>query len=295
VQLLLIPNSQVSRAQAHFQNDQILPNSKKRKKMRLVYFVGGYSNSGKSTLLNQLQKDYFCEVVSGSKFLHQKHVELFGHDSNCKTTAGRKKFIKWAEGEYIPGLGGRSEFVAQLMGKAINSSADVVLVESIGGEEFDLMMGDLPWATPYGTYNCTRIGEKPGVDIRKLLPDAIELDCNFAWSPADVSQYFPDLVPRNLLPIPDCIARELGYSFFGSVLEKTSIRCLETGHSFEVEPELSLQIIDGLIACGTSKYPWADGFLHTNKKGNLLLSNCAPEFQSLNMFINYQKARHYYV
>jgi hypothetical protein len=263
--------------------------------MRLVYFIGGFADSGKSTLLKRLQADYHCETVSGSKFLHEKHVELFGYDISCKSATGRRKFIDWVELDYIPGLGGRANFVHELMATVLSSSADVVLIESIGGEEFDLMMGELPWQTPYRSYNCVRQGAQQGVDIRRLLPDANELDCNFPWTPADISFYFPDLVPRALLPIPDCIARELGYSFFGSILEKNSIRCLETGHSFELDPALPLQIIDGIIDCGTAKYPWADGYLQTTKKSNLLLSNCAPEFQSLTKFTSYIKARDFYV
>lgn len=227
---------------------------------KIVYFIGGYPNSGKTTLINHLSTHYKCEAFSGSKILHQKHKEIFGHDLNCKVPKNREKFINWVEGTYIPSLGGREPFIQSLMAQVANSKSEVVLVESIGGEEFDQMVGHLDWRVPFQTYNCTRYEETPGLDMRKPLPGDY-INCNINIDHFMVKKLFPELKLRLLLPVPDCIAKRLGHKFVGTYLEQNRIICATSGQFFGLGRDFSAHILESLVSCGANKYEWGEGDL----------------------------------
>lgn len=180
------------------------------------YFIGGYANSGKSTLIANLKQHFRVLVVSASEEVHyQYRLAHEGKDLDTKQPNLRQLFIDWVEGCYIPSIGGRGVFAAGLIDKAITSLASsntsAVVVETVGGEEFDYMMGTLPYDAPYRCYNCNRDDSMPGVDLRTPLDAANELNCNTPWALWEYRSWFPELAPRLILPIPDAISRYLGY------------------------------------------------------------------------------------
>lgn len=187
------------------------------------YFIGGYANSGKSTLIANLKQNFNVLVVSASEEVHHQYrLAHRGKDLDTKLPSLRKQFIEWVEGYHIPYLGGREFFAASLIDKALAnlncSNPSAVVVETVGGVEFEYMMGALPYDVLYRCYNCNRDDSTPGVDLRVPLEGANELNCNSPWALWEYRSWFPELTPRLMLPIPDAVSRYLGYQVEHSCL-----------------------------------------------------------------------------
>lgn len=169
--------------------------------MPIFYFIGGLANSGKSTLLRNLNENFNILIVSTSAEVHyQYRLAHGGSDLDTKQPELRQQFIDWVEGYYIPSLGGRNFFASNLVASALANPKlnqySAIAFETVGGDEFDAMVEALPLSVIYRAYNCNRDDQLPGVDLRKPLPDATELDCNQVWLPSDYVKFFPELVAK---------------------------------------------------------------------------------------------------
>lgn len=253
----------------------------------VFYIVGGYANSGKSTLIANLRQHFKVFVVSASAEVHKQYrLAHNGADLDCKVPDQRQLFIDWVEGTYIAQLG-RDRFIEGLISDALlHPSIDqysAVVIETVGGEEFDLIMGSIPWDCKYRTYNCNRKDSLPGVDIRQPLPNANELDCNEYWPLYQYRQWFPELQPKLLMPIPDSISYRLGnrieYSCIAPLEDGMRIYSL-TGEwhvidnvmydpYIDVGEKVSGDILASLTALRRGNFDWGGLKLNTTASGKL--------------------------
>lgn len=259
------------------------------------YFIGGYANSGKSTLIANLKQHFNVHVVSASEEVHlQYRLAHEGKDLNTKQLDMRQLFINWVERHYIPSLGGREFFAAGLIDKAIasltRSNASAVVVETVGGEEFDHMMGALPYDATYRCYNCNRDDSTPGVDLRVPLKAANELNCNTPWALWDYRSWFPELTPRLILPIPDAISRYLGYqvehsclaaspngggtiySLTGQVVQPGGV---DYGEPIEVDEPTLEKILLNLSKLRSGSFEWGSTKIKVTSSGTVSLIKVA--------------------
>jgi hypothetical protein len=141
--------------------------------MGTVLFIGGYSRTGKSETLKYL-KSQGIPCYSTSALLHQVYQNLLDTgmldakaiwDEEDKPEL-RRELTTLAEKVLVP-VFGREAFSHTVIRQANLSSAPLVVIETIGGEEFKL--GLEPLQKPYLCWNIRREGELKGVDIRELL------------------------------------------------------------------------------------------------------------------------------
>jgi hypothetical protein len=144
--------------------------------MGIVLFIGGLPRSGKTTTIDYL-KSQGIPCYSTSALLHQtyQNLDITGllasrraWDEENKPEL-RQELITLAESVLVP-VFGREVFSHTVIRQANISSAPLVVVETIGGEEFKLMAEVL--RKPYFCWNIRREGELKGVDIRELLKGA---------------------------------------------------------------------------------------------------------------------------
>jgi hypothetical protein len=141
--------------------------------MGVVLFIGGYARTGKSEAISYL-KSQEIPCYSTSDLLHQTYQNLYeggllypnrywGEDEKPEL---RQELITLAESVLVP-VFGREIFSHTVIRQANLSPAPLVVIETIGGEEFKLMGEALQ--KPYLCWNIRREGELKGVDIRELL------------------------------------------------------------------------------------------------------------------------------
>lgn len=153
--------------------------------MELI-FVGGYSQSGKTTLLKGLL-DLGEAVVSTSQVLdgllvsklktegRKESIEVLTQLIRDKDDVSlgfnaRQAKIDMAECIIVPNLG-RGALIRATLAKR-PSTAELVFFETIGGEELLLALEEA-FSLGYRTFsaiNLRREGEIKGCDIRKLIP-----------------------------------------------------------------------------------------------------------------------------
>jgi hypothetical protein len=141
--------------------------------MGTVLFIGGFSRAGKSTTIDYL-KSQGIPCYSTSALLHQTYQNLYKSellDSSHYWVEDnkpelRQELITLAESVLVP-VFGREVFSHTVIRQANLSTAPLVVIETIGGEEFKLGLEVL--RKPYLCWNIRREGELKGVDIRELL------------------------------------------------------------------------------------------------------------------------------
>jgi hypothetical protein len=141
--------------------------------MGVVLFIGGYSRVGKSTTINYL-KSQGIPCYSTSALLHQvyQNLDITGLLSSRRAWDEenkpelRQELITLAESVLVP-VFGREIFSHTIIRQANLSTAPLVVIETIGGEEFKLGLEVIK--KPYLCWNIRRDGELKGVDIRELL------------------------------------------------------------------------------------------------------------------------------
>jgi len=162
-------------AATQFVNSQkaLTPSSKK------IIIIGGYARSGKSTTVRILRNTFNIPCYSTSEVLHQVTNNLLTKtfDRPIPTDVNEKRAlcISVAEDALVP-VFGRQVFAQAVAAKALSDLSPVVAIESVGGEEYMLLLDCLA-GQPYQQFNWNlrRTHERAGIDLRKLLPDAIEI------------------------------------------------------------------------------------------------------------------------
>lgn len=145
--------------------------------------MGGYSRAGKTSslaILKNLGITYFSTSILLDNFIESLERE-FNIPIPTEVEDRRQHKIAAAEKVLVP-IFGRQIFSVTAAKAAMDAEDDVVLIESIGGEEWDLMakaIGNISHEK-YMNYRIYRFNvrsqnEKPGVDIRKLLNNAVTI------------------------------------------------------------------------------------------------------------------------
>ena len=146
--------------------------------IKKVVFIGGYANSGKTTVLDRLRNSGHL-IVSTSETLHQIADKFHGRKLDSKIPEDRTELIRIAEEVLVPVIG-RHGLVSPACEKILNYSGDneIAIFESIGGEEFRIALNILESAggLKIDGINLRRSTEQPGVDIRELLPSDKSID-----------------------------------------------------------------------------------------------------------------------
>lgn len=169
-----------------------------------IVFLGGYARSGKTTALSYF-KSQGIPTFSTSDILHQQASTMFEMlSSNAKRYPGTKGLSQDKGAEVTinvkTGCGSTSLEIAPSMRDILIAVAEstrtldpnfyvqqvvkqvrcckegkLAIVETVGGSEFEALIGTLE--ADYTSYylNIRREGELKGVDIRKLLPYASEI------------------------------------------------------------------------------------------------------------------------
>lgn len=159
---------------------------------KIIVFVGGYAEAGKTTTLNRL-KDEGLTVFSSSELLHSvtwrivagilgtdkaNQLENKAKNYSLKTLLGiddtvRGLYILIAEAILVP-VFGREIFAHTVARKALQASDDLVFIETIGGREHALAEEHIQLLNPTAlvlNLNLRRVGENKEADSRQLLPD----------------------------------------------------------------------------------------------------------------------------
>jgi hypothetical protein len=149
-----------------------------------VIMIGGYANSGKSTLIDRLENLFYVDVLSSSRLIRSKFIQDYGKNIDTKIAANREIFIDYVENKYLPSIGGRHQLVCEVLAQTVVFLAPFILIESIGGEEEELMEAELArrGVKISAKYNCRRTDEQPGVDLRQLLKNATDINCEQPWT-----------------------------------------------------------------------------------------------------------------
>jgi hypothetical protein len=165
--------------------------------MQTIIFLSGYAEAGKTTsikILNSLE----IPSYSSSALLHEfaqiiyfiiMGIKLDTHNKNnsvvCYNPFGstirinrlimRDFLITIAEKALVK-VFTRNIFAAAIKNK-LDSYSPVVVIETIGGEEYECFLKEFEDAKKYQIFNLNirSFDEKKGVDIRKLLPNSYDL------------------------------------------------------------------------------------------------------------------------
>lgn len=150
--------------------------------MSVVLFIGGYARSGKSSLLNWLE-DIGYVVCSTSRVLDNLadcSVTALGLTPPKDHEERRSLKINIAEGIIVPVLSRKAMVRACIDRIQASEDSDQTFVfETIGGDEYEMAQDMLNPRIPTMNINVRRDSERAGIDIRKLLPYAIELRNNY--------------------------------------------------------------------------------------------------------------------
>ena len=149
----------------------------------IVFFVGGYARSGKTSLMLELEKHKDIQVMSTSRVLDEfvdKIHPAMGLPVPVEHEERRAAKIAIAESALVP------VFTRKCLTNAVVDQLDprkaIAVFETIGGNEYELAytalrqrFAETDVIREVHNINIRRAGEKAGIDIRKLLPFAIEL------------------------------------------------------------------------------------------------------------------------
>jgi hypothetical protein len=152
-----------------------------------IIFLGGFSNSGKSSVMKIFKEEFGYNTYSTSALLHQAYEKFHEYDHSDTTLPEvRAEHIRIAEEVLRPVFG--QEIFADAIYRQVMQNSKAILgstnvIETIGGKEFTTLMErfeDSPFHTQ--RINIRRKEERPGIDIRELLPDAIDF-----WNEGDLA------------------------------------------------------------------------------------------------------------
>jgi len=149
-----------------------------------IIFVGGYARSGKTTVINYLEEHYQAEVLSGSRMIHQitdSLLDYFGLNS-FRLKREINKFI--AESVLKKFLHPQI-FALALAEKVKTSNSPLIVIESIGGDEFVKLKDLINSPTKPLCWNIRKDTEQPQADQRELLPEAFNI-----WNEGSIDDLF---------------------------------------------------------------------------------------------------------
>lgn len=142
-----------------------------------ILFIGGYANSGKSSLLRDFEAMGIA-TFSTSRICHMLLDVACGEKVDTKIPANRARMIDFIENGLVPQFGRKSIALAAA-GDAwdhYNSAIESVVIETIGGDELQHMLeflsSELVCCSKIHFVNCRSSAEKPNVDRRKLITGA---------------------------------------------------------------------------------------------------------------------------
>jgi hypothetical protein len=148
--------------------------------MKTILVMGGFARSGKTSSLSILQNlgiSYFSTSILLDNFIEKLEKE-FNIPIPEEVENRRQHKIKAAENVLVP-IFGRQVFSITAARAAMEAEDSLVTIESIGGEEWDLIakaIGDIAYSNMINyrihRFNVRSKNEKPGVDIRQLLKNA---------------------------------------------------------------------------------------------------------------------------
>jgi len=147
---------------------------------KCVIVIGGWSNSGKTVAINYFRK-LKIPCFSSSELNHQATnsvLEMFNILVPEDKEEKRPYCIKVAEDVLVKTFG-REVFVNRVVELIEGSEYPIVVTESIGGEEYEKLVKKLDKSSMDVVLipiNIRRESEKPGIDIRKLLPDITNIN-----------------------------------------------------------------------------------------------------------------------
>ena len=160
-----------------------------------VILLGGYSRSGKSTLLNDLPLDKF-NPLSSSKVLHQTLLDVYkliGIAPTYPPHQTKDLYVKIGEREYFKGRQLLIELAEEVIVKNFGRGAFALacvekidpkrinVIETFGGEEAKRLDKLIRAYHPFAqikSINIRRTKEQPDADGRELLPNAAEIYAN---------------------------------------------------------------------------------------------------------------------
>lgn len=171
-----------------------------------IVTYSGYARAGKTTFINPALELLGYEVLSTSVILHQfaqkvadslfnqqldtldksntLHMQLIDNTGLHQSTMETRDFlITLAESCIVP-VFGRSCIVRVVATKAsrLLSEGKLVAIETIGGSEYNLLLDLLSEEginhADIVEFNVRREGELAGVDVRELIPYAVDIENN---------------------------------------------------------------------------------------------------------------------
>jgi hypothetical protein len=152
-----------------------------------VIFLGGFAQSGKSESMKIFKEDFGYSTFSASALLHQVYEKFHEYDHSDTTLPEvRAEHIRIAEEVLKPVFG--QEIFADALYRQVAKNIylfpeKVNVIETVGGKEFTALMEkfeDSPF--PIKRINIRRKEERHGIDLRELLPDAIDF-----WNDGDLA------------------------------------------------------------------------------------------------------------
>jgi hypothetical protein len=156
--------------------------------MRKIIVVGGYARSGKSTSIKIIES-FGIPTTSTSVILDNILDSLVPYlkdwvpsilesenDPIYKNIRRKKKI--WLAEQIICKKLTRQSLVFGVIKKIKETNSKIIVVESIGGEEYNLLMEQLYHLSEeflIKNVNIRRKTEEPGIDIRELLPNSVDI------------------------------------------------------------------------------------------------------------------------
>jgi hypothetical protein len=167
--------------------------------MKTIIFIGGYAESGKTTSINYL-KTLGIPCFSTSELLHHfcfntykyimgieletqnkiKMVTLFPFNSAFRSIkVSMREFLIYVAENLLTKTFGRGIFALGIKNQIETCPSNLVIIETIGGKEY-YELNNCFSDTEYNKININirSYTEKPGIDIRELLPKALEINNN---------------------------------------------------------------------------------------------------------------------
>ncbi len=161
---------------------------KQPKITKTLVFLGGYANAGKSTAVKWFRKQGI-EVFSSSELLHDHIENMMGRlhtyfDSYDRSGSTQLNNLTIPHRDFMIALAEATRqiidgeiYMKGVMGQAIASKSELVVVETVGGHEYEigLKMAREQKDLQLVNVNIRMHSELPGVDIRELLPYATDI------------------------------------------------------------------------------------------------------------------------
>jgi hypothetical protein len=156
--------------------------------MRKIIIIGGYARSGKSSSIKIIES-FGIPTISTSvildnildslvPYLKDSVPRISKSENNSIYKDIRRKKKIWLAEQIICKKLTRQSLIFGVIKKIKDTNSKIIVIESIGGEEYNLLIGQLSHLSEeflIKNVNIRRKTEEPGIDIRELLPNAIDI------------------------------------------------------------------------------------------------------------------------